>query len=49
MYRERLNGEALAAFATTARQNGLAVLGAHTDQESVGPLATPIVRLKRTL
>lgn len=44
-----LDGETLAAFAAATRENGLAILGPHTDEKSVRPLATAVVRLKSTL
>ena len=44
-----LDGQALAALAAAARENCLAVLGPHPDQEAVRALATAVVRLKSTL
>src|SRR5438067_10366179 len=42
----RLNGETLAALATTAREHGLTILRPHADEEAVRALAAAVVRLK---
>ena len=45
----RLGCQALAAALAAAGEHGPAVLRAHPDQETMGALATAVVRLKRTL
>ena len=45
----RLDREALAALAATARKHRLSVLGPHADEEAVRALAAAVVRLKSTL
>jgi len=45
----RLDGEALAAFATTAREHCLAILRPHANEEAVRALAAAVVRLKSAL
>jgi hypothetical protein len=41
------NRQSLAALGAAALQNLLAILGRHPDQESMGPFAAAVVRLKR--
>jgi hypothetical protein len=44
-----LDGEALAALATTAGEHCLTILRPHPDEEAVRALATPVIGLKGTL
>jgi hypothetical protein len=43
------NGEALASLCATALQHKAAILGGHSDQEAMGALPAPAIRLVRTL
>jgi hypothetical protein len=43
------DGQPLSSFCASSLQDLLTILGRHSDQKSVGPLAAPVVWLKRTL